>query len=448
MNGRYPNPVMRALAASCLVPVVAAAIGCGGASPIAPSPIPQNDAGPAPSTVPPFGADMPRQASDAAVGVPPTQHAADDGATLKAGAPVVRSPKDNVEIETLRVTAVVENARAKFVEDATFQYRFELHGSGDAAGAPLAEQVVAQGAGTTEHTFAVELEQGLAYRWRARAEFEGAGGPWSEWGGFRTPVLTLLDPPTLVSPINDEIVSSARETFIVSNGAIDFARGRVIYEFEIDDDQAFSSPITTEAVRTGGPEAGGRTTGRIQDDLVADSAYYWRVRACGEFGGTIVECGRWSEVGGFRTSATGDEIDASAVRYLHRNISTWDIVSTITDIQIGSNRICVYHTGAGKFPKTKFGPPGEQIDVEGNPWVFAQFDGHWYGATWDWLRPGQQCKGESTDALGRDQIRIPPMDSTWHPRSGDTLCFAMSSRARDHVAAGTVRSNIACKVVP
>jgi hypothetical protein len=434
---------MRVLAAFCRVLIVAAAVGCDGAHPSAPSPLPQNDAEPAP----PFGADMRRQASDAAFGGPRILNAADDGTTLKADAPVVQSPRDNVELETLRVTLVVGNARATFVEDAAFEYRFELHTGGDADCAPLAAGVVPQGAGTTQYAHPAELDQGRPYCWRARAEFADGGGrafgPWSEWGRFRTPIVTRLDPPTLVHPINDALVRNPRE-FTVSNGAIDAASGHVIHEFEIDDDPAFASPIRILAPREGGPEAGGRSVGRLAENLVADGTYHWRVRACNDS-----QCGNWSAVGRFRTASTGDEIDASAVRYLHRNIADWDVTSTITDIRIGSNEICVYHTGAGTFPRTKFGSGGEpRIDVEGNPWVFAEFGGQWYGATWDWLRIGQQCKGESTDALGRDQIRIPPMDSTWRPRSGDTLCFAMSARARDNVVAGTVRSNIACTVVP
>jgi hypothetical protein len=134
-----------------------------------------------------------------------------------------------------------------------------------------------------------------------------------------------------------------------------------------------------------------------------------------------------------------DEIDAHDVTYLHTNIADWPQTSVVTGITMGPSQICVFHTGANRFPVSIFG----EIEVEGNLWVFAPIGGRWYGATWDWVRPGQQCKGENKYQLGPDQIRIPPMN-TWIPESGSPICFAVSARARDGVPAGQERSNIAC----
>lgn len=134
-----------------------------------------------------------------------------------------------------------------------------------------------------------------------------------------------------------------------------------------------------------------------------------------------------------------DEIDAFDVTYLHTPIADWPQTSVITGITMGPSQICVFHTGANRFPQSQYG----EIIVEGNLWVFAPINGRWYGATWDWVRPGQQCKGENKYQLGPDQIRIPPMN-TWIPASGSPICFAVSARARDGVPAGRERSNIAC----
>lgn len=148
----------------------------------------------------------------------------------------------------------------------------------------------------------------------------------------------------------------------------------------------------------------------------------------------IREGQRRGQVGG----GGGDDIDARNVRYLHRNVADWPITSQITSVTIRPGEICVDHTGAGRFPTSRFGT----IDVEGNVWVFARFGGQWYAGTYDWLRPGQVCKAVSGDELGVDQIRIPPMDASWRPRSGDQIGFMVSTRARDDVRAGEERTNI------
>ena len=52
-------------------------------------------------------------------------------------------------------------------------------------------------------------------------------------------------------------------------------------------------------------------------------------------------------------------------------------------------------------------------------------------------------KAVTGEELGRDQIRIPPMDASWPgPRSGETVGFLVSTRARDGVPAGEERTNI------
>lgn len=138
-------------------------------------------------------------------------------------------------------------------------------------------------------------------------------------------------------------------------------------------------------------------------------------------------------------SGGADQLDPRQVTWLHRDVSSWPITSTVTDVTITRSEMCVDHSGAGRFPTSQFGT----IQVEGNVWIFAQINGRWYGATYDWLRPGQVCKGVTGDELGRDQIRIAPMDASWPgPRSGDTVGFMVSARARDDVSAGAERTNI------
>ncbi|MGE3840897.1 MAG: IPT/TIG domain-containing protein [Vicinamibacterales bacterium] len=134
-------------------------------------------------------------------------------------------------------------------------------------------------------------------------------------------------------------------------------------------------------------------------------------------------------------------IDLSKVTWLHTDVSGWAQTSTITGVSIGGGLICVYHTKAGQWPLSSLGNE-DPIDVEGNVWIFAYLSGKWYAATYDWLRPGQECKNVTAEELGVDQIRIPPLDENWTPHSGDLVAFMVSTRARDHVRAGTERTNV------
>lgn len=134
-------------------------------------------------------------------------------------------------------------------------------------------------------------------------------------------------------------------------------------------------------------------------------------------------------------------INLNQVTWLHTNVSSWAQTSTITGVSIGGGLICVYHTKAGQWPLSSLGNE-DPIDVEGNVWIFAYLGGKWYAATYDWLRPGQECKNVTGEELGVDQIRIPPLDENWEPHSGDLVAFMVSTRARDHVRAGEERTNV------
>jgi hypothetical protein len=112
------------------------------------------------------------------------------------------------------------------------------------------------------------------------------------------------------------------------------------------------------------------------------------------------------------------------------NMSTWKETSRITDIRISRKEVCIDHTRKGTWPVK--GKTATETGVEGNPWVIVKRNGRWYGATYEWLRPGQVCKftvvPDAYAAFG-PHIKIGPMN-TWTPRSGDYVGFMISSLAR------------------
>jgi len=79
------------------------------------------------------------------------------------------------------------------------------------------------------------------------------------------------------------------------------------------------------------------------------------------------------------------------------------------------------------------------VPVAANPWVFVNLSGHWYAATWEWMRPGQVTK--SRKAVNGDHIKQPPLAS-WSPSTGETLYFMVSGLARGSERNVNERSNL------
>ena len=149
-------------------------------------------------------------------------------------------------------------------------------------------------------------------------------------------------------------------------------------------------------------------------------------------------------------SNPADELDLSAVIWLHADISGWAQTSTVTNVQISSRDICVEHTKAGQWPP--YGGPGTEIGGkrgEGNPWVFAKINGQWYGGTFEWLGVGQECKEilPSVANIGA-HVKVPPLGrpdgsaSLWVPKSGEVVGFAMSTPARNNLSTTNERTNV------
>jgi hypothetical protein len=112
-----------------------------------------------------------------------------DGSLLKATAPTVQSPINNIRVDTLTPTLTIGNATGKYVE-LIFTYEFELY---DAATRIANPAPLPAGSGnTTSWTIpsSITLATDRQYSWRARAVSAGVEGPWSAMGTF----LSLDEP--------------------------------------------------------------------------------------------------------------------------------------------------------------------------------------------------------------------------------------------------------------
>ena len=312
-------------------------------------------------------------------------------------------------------------------------------------------------------TLPLTLAPGTSYHWRARA-LDGANtGPYSNGVHFEIFMPVTITAPTLNLPADGATTQTQTPVLSVNNATVSGPASNTIYRFEISSTSSFASLISSWSVAPStGPVTSVQVTG-----LGSNLTYYWRaqVRATGRTGEVV---GPFSATRSFRTpfsapppptppppapppppgGGAADEINLSQVNWLHTNVSNWAKTSTVTGVTVVPGEICVYHTAAGHwpfstdvFPVEPGDPPGGG-PIEGNIWIFGFINGQWYAATWDWLRPGQECKHESAHTLGADQIRIPPMDASWIPRKGDTVGFMMSTIARTSLRAGTERTNV------
>ena len=354
---------------------------------------------------------------------------------LKAIPPGTVSPSNGVVVRRGGVVLTARNAAWKHVDQVPglaslpFAYQFELY-EGDAA-TPLFAHSEPQGpGGTTTHPVADRFLTGdTAYRWRVLAEYDGhvCG---SEAARFQTPPGSIRA-PTPVSPPDGATDLPLPVELRVENGATSGDVGSVTMHFEVAPTPAFNAG---ELLRIARVPAGDRYTSVLVPATLAavGTEYYWRARALGARGIESEDSDTWS----FTTAVSRpDGIDPSAVRWLHTNVSGWPQTSTITDIRIRdvpAGGICIEHTQSGSWPgvDSRLG-----VELAGNAWVFGNIGGVWYGATYDWLRPGQICKFTVQGKHDRPAVELgphtkqPPL-AGWVPRTGERVGFMVSTLAR------------------
>ena len=367
------------------------------------------------------------------------------------GAPTLDLPPDGATVQIDAPLLSVNNATVDGPA-SNIIYRFEISSS-PSFSSLTAVLSVSPSTGPTTSAQPGGLGFDRTYYWRVHVRATGRTGevvgPFSTTRSFRTPPPpVVLGIPVPSSPDGTATTPTTRPTYVVNNGTVTGPAGTVTYQVQVATDAGFVAIVDSpSAVRSDASQ----TSIASQVDLAEDTVHYWRARATN---GTLTTS--WSPIAVFRTPSSGgggggggvDEIDLSQVTWLHTNVSNWAVTSTVTGVSISTSQVCVFHTAAGQwpfstdvFPVEPGDPPGG-APIEGNPWIFAFINGRWYGATWDWLRPGQECKGITAEEFGRDQIRISPMDASWTPQAGETVGFMMSTIARTSLRAGEERSNV------
>lgn len=211
-------------------------------------------------------------------------------------APILSSPADDSDIDTLTPLLVVNNASDPDSNNLT--YNFELALDMDFTQIISNQIGIFEGEGRTSWRVPVSLNENTYYYWRVLADDWLMEGPWMTPAGFF--VNTANDAPTapvITYPSNGSEVPSLSSYIIITNST-DPDSTNLTYIFEIDTVKTFDSP---NMIISGNiSEAQGTTSWHI--DSLNDNTFYY-VRAKANDG--LAES-QWSEVINFFVNSLND----------------------------------------------------------------------------------------------------------------------------------------------
>jgi hypothetical protein len=120
----------------------------------------------------------------------PTTTSASDGSTLKASAPTVQSPANDIKLTSSVVVLTAGAATLQFqnASGVALQYRFQVM---NPAGTVVDNALVS----STTYQVASTLIEGVRHTWRVRAEANGEAGPWSSTASFLTRDPAIVNDP-------------------------------------------------------------------------------------------------------------------------------------------------------------------------------------------------------------------------------------------------------------
>lgn len=190
----------------------------------------------------------------------------------------VSKPSDQTLVDTLTPTLITNNSAD--IDGDALTYQFQVFAEDDVDFSNPVAQVsgLAQGEqGQTAWTVSTPLINGQLYFWIAVATDEHGATRVSDPATFIVSTSNLAPgAPTVVSPLEGEVVMGSGATLVVGN-AHDPERRSLDYWFEIDEVNTFDSPAlqTSEAIAEGtNGETAWTATG-----LQEGQRYYWRAKA-------------------------------------------------------------------------------------------------------------------------------------------------------------------------
>jgi hypothetical protein len=140
-----------------------------------------------------------------------------------------------------------------------------------------------------------------------------------------------------------------------------------------------------------------------------------------------------------KTTRAAFPYDFSDVVWLHTDVSSWAKTGVLSLVATDASTITLDYDKARVWPAKPIPGGDGNVKGNGNPWIFVQENGVWYGATWEWLTFGQTVK--SKRAVNGDHIKRAPLDD-FVPQKGEIYGFMISGLARDSRRNVQERTNV------
>ena len=195
-----------------------------------------------------------------------------------------------VPVDQQPITLVVGNSSTNGPRPLT--YLFEIATDAGFANKVFTRDGIAPGDGATSLRLPDLLATGRTYYWRSRAQDGANTGPYSPPVSFNVFTPIVIGQPQLLSPANNEKVTSLQPTFRFANVARSGPVGPVSYKIQVSANNAFA-PVSTD---WNADEQAGQTSTQLPTPGSYGQYLFWRVRAFDNVSTTI---GPWSDTRAF-----------------------------------------------------------------------------------------------------------------------------------------------------
>ena len=304
-------------------------------------------------------------------------NAASDGATLKATAPTPLSPVKDQRLQSQDNPTLKVSAASGTYVSVSFRYRFQLF---DDTGALVQDSGPVSGTSYTVTGDSLPFDK--RFTWRARAEYEGAFGPWSATASFLTINGGYIRGSAVFDPLtNGKTVGKQRGgTFIKGQGW----RADSLFD-GIDYDIDTCTSCTVEFDVTG--------VGRKQGESFEKDLKWISMGDAPSFGSFVA----------FRNTPWKMHLeqrsdgDGTAMKIVWRNGAAGD-GEPGDHVQFIPNRVCcgpewqdneVFHF------VLDYSPSGFSITINGKQWYRDGFGGHAYAPPNQRISLGCYPRGET-----------------------------------------------------